>query len=207
MKFFKKALLSFVLITLFVTLVSCGGKKKVSLSASSEEITVSVGDVVDLKLSASGVKKYSEEDILSNLKLSSSDDKVIKIKDNEAIAVEIGTAEVTATWKEYDGATVTVKVNVVAPKLGVITYSELPENIFIGDTFTIEHQSEKEVSIKYETSDENILSVKNNKFTAESEGEVIITATVSNGYEEKVQEWVVEVTPVGVYKVKFEANK
>ena len=207
MKFFKKALLSFVLITLFVTLVSCGGKKKVSLSASSEEITVSVGDVVDLKLSASGVKKYSEEDILSNLKLSSSDDKVIKIKDNEAIAVEIGTAEVTATWKEYDGATVTVKVNVVAPKLGVITYSELPENIFIGDTFTIEHQSEKEVSIKYETSDENILSVKNNKFTAESEGEVVITATVSNGYEEKVQEWVVEVTPVGVYKVKFEANK
>ena len=207
MKFFKKALLSFVLITLFVTLVSCGGKKKVSLSASSEEITVSVGDVVDLKLSASGVKKYSEEDILSNLKLSSSDDKVIKIKDNEAIAVEIGTAEVTATWKEYDGATVTVKVNVVAPKLGVITYSELPENIFIGDTFTIEHQSEKEVSIKYETSDENILSVKNNKFTAESEGEVIITATVSNGYEEKVQEWGVEVTPVGVYKVKFEANK
>ena len=207
MKFFKKALLSFVLITLFVTLVSCGGKKKVSLSASSEEITVSVGDVVELKLSASGVKKYSEEDILSNLKLSSSDDKVIKIKDNEAIAVEIGTAEVTATWKEYDGATVTVKVNVVAPKLGVITYSELPENIFIGDTFTIEHQSEKEVSIKYETSDENILSVKNNKFTAESEGEVIITATVSNGYEEKVQEWVVEVTPVGVYKVKFEANK
>ena len=70
MKFFKKALLSFVLITLFVTLVSCGGKKKVSLSASSEEITVSIGDVVDLKLSASGVKKYSEEDILSNLKLS-----------------------------------------------------------------------------------------------------------------------------------------
>ena len=207
MKFFKKALLSFVLITLFVTLVSCGGKKKVSLSATSEEITVSVGDVVDLKLSATGVKKYSEEDILSNLKLSSSDDKVIKIKDDKAIAVEIGIAEVTATWKEYDGATVTVKVNVVAPKLGVITYSELPENIFIGDTFTIEYQSEKEVSIKYETSDENILSVKDNKFTAESEGEVIITATASNGYEEDVQEWVVEVTPVGVYKVKFEANK
>ena len=207
MKFFKKALLSFVLITLFVTLVSCGGKKKVSLSATTEEITVSVGDVVDLKLSATGVKKYSEEDILSNLKLSSSDDKVIKIKDDKAIAVEIGIAEVTATWKEYDGATVTVKVNVVAPKLGVITYSELPENIFIGDTFTIEHQSEKEVSIKYETSDENILSVQDNKFTAESEGEVIITATASNGYEEDVQEWVVEVTPVGVYKVKFEANK
>ena len=159
MKFFKKALLSFVLITLFVTLVSCGGKKKVSLSSSSDEITVEVGDIVDLKLSATGVKKYSEEDILSNLKLSSSDDKVIKIKDDKAIAVEIGTAEVTATWKEYDGATVTVTVNVVAPKLGVITYSELPENIFIGDTFTIEHQSEKEVSIKYETSDENILSV------------------------------------------------
>ena len=207
MKFFKKALLSFVLITLFVTLVSCGGKKKVSLSATTEEITVSVGDVVDLKLSATGVKKYSEEDILSNLKLSSSDDKVIKIKDDKAIAVEIGIAEVTATWKEYDGATATVKVNVVAPKLGVITYSELPENIFIGDIFTIEHQSEKEVSIKYETSDENILSVKNNKFTAESEGEVIITATASNGYEEDVQEWLVEVTPVGVYKVKFEANK
>ena len=207
MKFFKKALLSFVLITLFVTLVSCGGKKKVSLSATTEEITVSVGDVVDLKLSATGVKKYSEEDILSNLQLSSSDDKVIKIKDDKAIAVEVGTAEVTATWKEYDGATATVKVNVVAPKLGVITYSELPENIFIGDTFTIEHQSEKEVTVKYETSDENILSVKDNKFTANDEGEVIITVTASNGYEEDVQEWLVEVTKVGVYKVKFEANK
>ena len=207
MKFFKKALLSFVLITLFVTLVSCGAKKKVSLSATTEEITVSVGDVVDLKLSATGAKKYSEEDILSNLKLSSSDDKVIKIKDDKAVAVEVGTAEVTATWKEYDGATATVKVNVVAPKLGVITYSELPENIFIGDTFTIEHQSEKEVTVKYETSDENILSVKDNKFTANDEGDVIITATASNGYEEDIQEWLVEVTPVGVYKVKFEANK
>ena len=36
-------------------------------------------------------------------------------------------------------------------------YQATFDTAFIGDTFTIEHQSEKEVSIKYETSDENIL--------------------------------------------------
>ena len=207
MKFLKKALLSVVLIALIVTMASCNEKKKVTLSAEQNEITVEVGDIVDLKLSAKEVKKYSEENILSNLDYEISDDKVVKLKSDKLTAVSVGSTDITATWKEYDGATVTVKVNVVAPKLGEITYSTLPENIFIGDEFTIEHQSNKEVTVTYESSDEEILSVKDNKFTALEEGEVTITATASNGYEEDVQEFEVVITPVGVYRVKLEPNK
>ena len=168
MKFLKKALLSFVLIALILTVASCNEKKKVTLSAEQNEITVEVGDIVDLKLSAKEVKKYSAEDILSNLDYEITDNKVVKIKNDKLTAVCIGSTDITATWKEYDGATVTVKVNVVAPKLGEIKYSTLPENIFIGDEFTIEHQSNKEVTVTYESSDEDILSVKNNEFTAMS---------------------------------------
>ena len=42
-------------------------------------------DIVDLKLSAKEVKKYSEEDILSNLDYEISDDKVVKLKSDKLI--------------------------------------------------------------------------------------------------------------------------
>ncbi len=207
MKFYKKALFSFVLVISLLSLASCGEKKKVTLSTTSNEITVSLGDLVDLKLTVNEVKKYSEDDILSNLKFTSSDENVVSVNDEKVTAVGIGIANVTATWKKYSGATVTVKVNVVEPTIGEIKYSNLPENIFIGDTFTIDHQSEKKVTVEYETTDNTILSVEGNKFTAIKEGKVTITAIGNNGYDEVVTKWDVEVTPAGVYKIKFETNK
>ena len=204
----KKGLfLTFILTLTIITLSSCSSKKKVVLTANQGEVTFAVGDDVDLHLSATGTKKFTEEKILSNLVYTSNNEEVIKIENNKIIAVGIGTADVTATWKEYDGATVTVKVKVVKPVLKEIKYSALPDNIFIGDTFTMTYQSESKVTVTYKSSNEEVLSVNGNNFTANKEGEVIITATASNGFKKDIQKFEVIVTPVGVYKIKFEINK
>ena len=51
MKFFRKALLlSLVLMVAVITLASCNQKKKVTLSAEKNEISVVIGESVDLKL-------------------------------------------------------------------------------------------------------------------------------------------------------------
>ncbi len=208
MKLFKRGLvLSFILVLTIATLSSCSSKKKVSLTANQEEVTVSVGDKVLLDLSATEVKKYTEENILANLIFESSDESIVKVENNELVAVGVGTTIVKATWKEFDGATVSVNVKVEKPVLKEVTYSQLPENIFIGDTFTINHQSESKVTVTYESSDEEILSVSGNTFTANDEGTVIVTAIASNGFDEDIQEIEVVITPVGVYRIKFETNK
>ena len=193
MKFLKKvSLLCILLIGLVFTLASCS-KKKVTLSALENEISVMIGENVDLKLSATEVKKFSEQDILTNLDIKSSDDKIVKVENGKITAVGIGTAEVIATWKEYDGATVTVKVNVLAPEVGEVTYSTLPDNIYVGDRFAITYTASSNVTVTYATSDKDILSVDGNNFNALSKGNVKITATASNGYKETKKEWEVEV--------------
>ena len=206
MKFFKKSfVLSLVLIALVITLTSCSGKKKVTLSAEKSEISVIIGEAVELKLSATEVKKFTEEDILSNLDITSSDQNVVKVENNGLTAVGIGTANVTATWKEYDGATVTVKVNVIAPEVGEVTYSQLPANIYVGDTFSITHQAADDVTVTYASSNAEILSVNGNQFEAKAKGNAKITATATNGYKEVKQEWNVEVIQ-GEYSITYVLN-
>ncbi len=206
MKFFKKGLvLSLLLIALVITLTSCSGKKKVSLSAEKTEISVIIGEDVELKLSATEVKKFTEEDILSNLDITSSDQNVVKVENNSLTAVGIGTANVTATWKEYEGATVTVKVNVLAPEVGEVTYSELPANIYVGDIFSITHQAGSDVTVTYTTSNSEVLSVDGNQFEAKAKGTAKITATATNGYKEAKQEWTVEVQQ-GEYTITYVLN-
>ena len=206
MKFFKKGLvLSLVLIALVVTLTSCSGKKKVSLSAEKSEISVIIGENVDLKLSATEVKKYTEQDILANLDIKSSDEKIVKVEADKLTAVGIGTANVTATWKEYEGATVTVKVNVLAPEVGTVTYTELPANVYVGDKFSITHQAASDVTVTYETSNADVLSVEGNQFEAKAKGTAKITATATNGYKEVKKEWNVEVQQ-GEYTITYVLN-
>ena len=205
MKFFKKAfLLSLVLIALVVTLASCS-KKKVTLSAEKNEISVIIGENVDLKLSATEVKKFTEQDILSNLDITSSDNKIVKVEADKITAVGIGTANVTATWKEYDGATVTVKVNVIAPEVGEVTYSTLPSNIYVGDKVSITHTAGSDVTVTYATSNEDVLSVDGNNFEALTKGTAKITATATNGYKESKKEWNVEVLQ-GEYVITYVLN-
>ena len=182
MKFFKKAfLLSLIFVAVLVTLASCSGKKKVTLSAEKSEISVLIGETVELKLSATEVKKYTEEDILANLDIVSSDANIVKVENDSIIAVGIGTANVTATWKEYEGATVTVKVNVLAPEVGSVTYSALPENVYVGDKFSITHEAGSDVTVSYEVSNAEVLSVDGNNFEAKAAGSAKITATATNG--------------------------
>ena len=193
MKFLKKvSLLSFLLIGLIFILTSCS-KKKVTLSTEKNEINVLIGEDVDLKLSAIEVKKFTEQDILANLDITSSDNKIVKVEADKITAVGIGSAEVTAIWKEYDGATVTVKVNVIAPEVGEVTYSSLPEIIYTGENFSITYIANDDVTVSYTTSNIDILSVDGNNFKALSQGTVKITATATNGYKEIKKEWDVEV--------------
>ena len=203
MKFFRKALLlSLVLMVAVITLASCNQKKKVTLSAEKNEISVVIGESVDLKLSAKEVKGYTEEDILSNLDIKSSDDKIVKVENENILAVGVGSANVTATWKEYEGATVTVKINVLAPEVGEVTYSSLPENIYVGDTFSITHEAGSDVTVSYEVSNAEILSVNGNAFEAKANGTVKITAVATNGYKEVKKEWTVEVQK-GEYTITY----
>ena len=203
MKFFRKALLlSLVLMVAVITLASCNQKKKVTLSAEKDEISVVIGESVDLKLSAKEVKGYTAEDILSNLDIKSSDDKIVKVENENILAVGVGSANVTVTWKEYDGATVTVKINVLAPEVGEVTYTSLPENIYVGDTFSITHEAGSDVTVSYEVSNGEILSVEGNAFTAKKAGEVKITAVATNGYKEVKKEWTVEVQQ-GEYTITY----
>ena len=206
MKFFKKAfLLSLIFVAVLVTLASCSGKKKVTLSAEKSEISVLIGETVELKLSATEVKKYTEEDILANLDIVSSDANIVKVENDSITAVGIGTANVTATWKEYEGATVTVKVNVLAPEVGSVTYSALPENVYVGDKFSITHEAGSDVTVSYEVSNAEVLSVDGNNFEAKAAGSAKITATATNGYKEVKQEWNVEVQQ-GEYTITYELN-
>ena len=206
MKFFKKAfLLSLIFIAVLATLASCSGKKKVTLSAEKSEISVLIGETVELKLSATEVKKYTEEDILSNLDIVSSDANVVKVENDSLTAVGLGTANVTATWKEYEGATVTVKVNVLAPEVGSVTYSQLPANVYVGDEFSITHEAGSDVTVSYEVSNAEVLSVEGNNFKALAKGSAKITATATNGYKEVKQEWNVEVLQ-GEYTITYELN-
>ena len=203
MKFFRKALLlSLVLMVAVITLASCNQKKKVTLSAEKNEISVVIGESVDLKLSAKEVKGYTEEDILSNLDIKSSDDKIVKVENENILAVGVGSANVTATWKEYEGTTVTVKINVLAPEVGEVTYSSLPENIYVGDTFSITHEAGSDVTVSYEVSNAEILSVNGNQFEAKANGTVTITAVATNGYKEVKKEWTVEVQK-GEYTITY----
>ena len=206
MKFFKKAfLLSLIFIAVLATLASCSGKKKVTLSAEKSEISVLIGETVELKLSATEVKKYTEEDILSNLDIVSSDANVVKVENDSLTAVGLGTANVTATWKEYEGATVTVKVNVLAPEVGSVTYSQLPANVYVGDEFSITHEAGSDVTVSYEVSNAEVLSVEGNNFKALAKGSAKITATATNGYKEVKQEWNVEVLQ-GEFTITYELN-
>ena len=206
MKFFKKGLLlSLVLIALVVTLTSCSGKKKVTLSAEKSEISVIIGETFELKLSATEVKKFTEDDILANLDITSSDQNIVKVENDSLTAVGIGTANVTATWKEYDGATVTVKVNVLAPEVGSVTYSELPANVYVGDSFSITHEAASDVTVTFQTSNADVLAVDGNNFIAKAKGTVKITATATNGYKEAKQEWNVEVQQ-GEYTITYVLN-
>ena len=206
MKFFKKAfLLSLIFIAVLATLASCSGKKKVTLSAEKSEISVLIGETVELKLSATEVKKYTEEDILSNLDIVSSDANVVKVENDSLTAVGLGTANVTATWKEYEGATVTVKVNVLAPEVGSVTYSQLPSNVYVGDEFSITHEAGSDVTVSYEVSNAEVLSVEGNNFKALAKGSAKITATATNGYKEVKQEWNVEVLQ-GEFTITYELN-
>ena len=196
MKLFKKEfLLSLVLIALIVTLASCS-KKKVTLSVEKSEISVVIGDAIDLKLSATEVKKYSEQDILGNLDIKSSDNKVIKVEGNKITAIGVGNAVVTATWKEYASANVSVKVNVIAPEVGEVRYTDVPSVIYVGDKFSISHTASKEVSVTYTSANNDVLVVDGNNFEAKEKGTVKITATATNGYKEVKKEWEIEVVQV-----------
>ena len=208
MKLLKKGyLIAFVLAITVLTLTSCNAKKKVEVTAKQDEITVNAGEEFKLDLNATPVKKYSEETILENMLYTSSDESIVKIENNKLYALKKGTANVTATWKENSEVTVTVKVNVVIPTLDDLTYSNLPENIYVGDTFTIEHQASCKVTVTYQSSNEEIVSVDGNKFTAKAEGEAIITAKADNGFKKATSEFEVIVTKEGVYKIKFITNK
>lgn len=137
-----------------------------------------VGDTVELKLSIDG------EDVANGegYELSSSDEEVIRIEGDNAVAVSIGDAVITAKSTEY-GVEGTVTLSVVVPANKLTLSAEFP-TIAVGETDQISHttrpteESGVQVKLSYQSSDNSIATVDGNGIvTAIAPGVVTITAT------------------------------
>ena len=208
MKFIKKSfLLSLMFIAFAVTLVSCvmpGTQAKIELSAVEDEIDVVLGEAVELEFTATENDTYKEADILANLKYESSDKTVVNVEKDGLVAVGVGSATITATWKEDTTVSATVKVNVTAPEVGEVVYSDVPAKVFVGEEFEITYEASEEVTVAYESSDLEVLAVEGNKVTALAAGTATITATckyqpsVSASVEVTVSELQADLTDIYV---------
>ena len=195
MKFIKKSfLLTLMFIAFAVTLVSCvlpgtGTQTKIELTPVKDEIDVQLGDAFYLEFSATENDTYKEADILANLKYESSDKTVVNVEKDGLVAVGVGSATITATWKEDTTVQATVKVNVVARLIGQVTFSATPGKIYVGEYFVIDYQAEEDVILTFTSSNPEVLACEENKFDGIAAGSATITAVASNGYNEKEYKW------------------
>lgn len=206
MKVFKrKSLFSLVLVLFVLALTACVTTQKATLKANVSEVSVNIGEVIELDLTATKDAKYTAAQILSNLEYASSDQEVVKVEEGILTAVGAGECEITASWSVDKTVKTTVKVIVLKPELGTVTYSKLPEYIYVGDVFTIDHTGGDDVTVTYVSSDEEVVKVNGNSFEALQKGTATITATATNGYDEEETKWDVEVIQ-GEYTITYVLN-
>lgn len=168
------------------------GKRLISLSGdekTKEELHViqvvstnnylqNIGDSAELKLSIDGQDVANGE----GYELISSDEEVIRIEGDNAIAVNLGDCVITARSTEY-GVEGTVTLSVVVPANKLTIGAEFSE-IAVGETDQISHttrpteESGVQVKLSYQSSDTNIAVVDGSGIvTGIAPGVVTITAT------------------------------
>jgi uncharacterized protein YjdB len=146
----------------------------------------SIGDSVELKISIDG------EDVTEGFELISSDEDVIKLENNVATSVGLGTAVIVAKSTEYNVEN-SITLDVVVPITKLTLSAEFP-SINVGETDQVSYTTKPKdsnvaVNMIYESSDKKIATVDSSGIvTGISSGTVTITGTdritgISDSYE------------------------
>lgn len=132
---------------------------------------------------AISVTRNGEEIDLSDVELTSSNEKVIKIKDGMAVAVSVGKATITA---KKDDLEATVDLRAIIP-ITSMTFTSTSSTMRVGKSLqmklTAKPSDANIETLQYESSDEEIATVNSNGIvTAVAPGKV--TITVKDRYSE-----------------------
>ncbi len=145
-----------------------------TVTLDKENATIEIDETVQLKVTE-GTK----------VTWSSSNDKVATVDENGVVTgIEAGKVTITAT-SQLDTNINDTCVITVTVKSTDITLDKEEATMYVGDELVLKATTvpEKDVTITWKTSDEKLATVKDGKVTALKQGEVTITATVTNGEE------------------------
>ena len=190
-----------LVLTLSVMLVaSC--KPKVTLSADPE-VEAYIGDEVNFNVKVDS-KKVSAEEVLSNLEYTSSVENIVKIENDKVIACNLGTTEITITWKENKDVSVKVSLTVKERPLEV-EFNKVPTVLGIGDSFTFEAKTEG-VEVTYTVDNDAVATIDGAKLTTKAAGKIKVTATCKKGEATKVYEFQIEVKDTFINVTYFDGG-
>ena len=77
-----------------------------------------------------------------------------------------------------------------------VTFNNVPETMIVGEEIVLDFTKQEGVSFEFESSNEQVLFVDEEKITAVAEGEVELTATFTFGTS--VKEYAFDITVVGL---------
>ena len=118
-----KKIINIILCLCMIAGIASCKKTRVKLT-SNPEVTVSVGDEVNIGLNATGDKKNTAEEVLSKVVLVSDNSAVVKVEGTKLIAVSAGTATITASFGVKPAVSTSTKVTVVEKKVeSTISYT------------------------------------------------------------------------------------
>lgn len=146
---------------------------------SSKSVTVKIGTPV--KLNPTVLPETASN---KNVIFSSSDEKIAKVSaDGTVTGVKKGTAKITATTaNSLYSAVITVKVE---KPVKSIKLNKTSISIAVGKTTTItatvSPKSATNKDVKWKSSDNDVVTVKNGKITAKAPGYAVITCTTVDG--------------------------
>ena len=66
-----------------------------------------------------------------------------------------------------------------------VTFTNIPESMYVNDSFTVEYSKQEDVTATFVSSDINVATVEGEKVTAVAAGEFTLTATFTLGKETK----------------------
>ena len=163
-----------------------------SISLDKEEVDLKIGESILLETTILPSNATNKK-----VSWSSSDEKIVTVKDGKITGVNPGTAIITASTS--NGKKVSIRVIVKAIEPTSVTLNKKDITIKIEESVTLEatinpsNTTNKKLS--WSSSDEKIVTVKDGKITGIKNGTAVITVTTSNGKTDKCNV-IVEVVPV-----------
>ncbi len=187
-----KKIYSFLFVLFFsLVLIGCG-----------KQVTISINGDNNITLEEEQTRKVevivSDETAL--LEWKSSDENVAKVTDGNIQAIKAGTAKITVSLKENAEVYVTISVTVTEKIIYEVKIEEKDVILREGDEKTLSATYNNGTTLKWESSDESVVSVDNGKIKALKIGTATVKAVIV-GHEEAKAE--VKVTVKEKYSVSF----